>query len=156
MAFVLFFQPCFCFGASGYAGEGFPSSHRFHLYGQYQCMALVPFLLLTRFTAQTWLYIDRFPLPDEPMIIFGARSSSPSRWIVKLSLLSEGDLECATPSMQEILISNPDSVRKGRWTHIALVHYPSRSASPSICRYAQIFSLKSTPKTFLRFIRRRS
>ena len=82
------------------------------------------------------------------MIIFGARSSSPSRWIVKLSLRCEGDLECVTPSMQNILMSNPEIIRKGRWTHISLVHYPSRSASPSICRYAPYLSLKTPSQTF--------
>ncbi|KAF8327734.1 beach-domain-containing protein [Cantharellus anzutake] len=103
---------------------------------------------LAGFTYMTWIYVDRYPLPDEPMIIFGARSSSPSRWIVKLSLLSEGDLECATPSMQEPLLTNAEIVRKGRWTHVTLVHYPSRSSSPNICLYVDGHEIQSESSVF--------
>lgn len=72
------------------------------------------------------------PSVEEPLVIFGARSSSPSRWVAKLTLLSEGDLEFATPSAHDALLTAPASVRKGRWTHVALVHHVTKASSPTV------------------------
>lgn len=79
-----------------------------------------------------WLYVEKMPSPEEPLVIFGARSSTPSRWIAILNLISDGRLEFSTPSTRGPLVTAPNAIRKGRWTHIALVHHALKTSSPTI------------------------
>src|ERR1700733_11310100 len=87
---------------------------------------------LSSLRGQIWIYVESLPSsPNGSLTILGARSASPSRWIVQLKVQSNGCLELMTPSDRDSLISPTNSVRTGRWTQVAFVHYAQKSpASP--------------------------
>ncbi|KAJ7709309.1 hypothetical protein B0H16DRAFT_1822009 [Mycena metata] len=47
----------------------------------------------------------------------------------------DGKLELSTTSSREVGVFRKSSIHKMRWTHITLVHYPTRSANPTIRLY---------------------
>lgn len=49
-----------------------------------------------------------------------------------LRLRSDGKLELSSSSNRDSVIFSKATIRKSRWMHLALVHYPSRSSNPSI------------------------
>lgn len=75
------------------------------------------------------------PRSGQPLLLFGARSSAQSSTAVfQLCLRSDASLEISSSSKTaKPVVMQGSAVQKGRWTHIAFVHYPTRATSPT-CR----------------------
>ncbi|KAJ7720932.1 beach-domain-containing protein [Mycena metata] len=84
------------------------------------------------FTFMIWVWIKELPATTHP--IFCARLAS-GRALATLSLRGDGKLELSTTSSREVGVFRKSSIHKMRWTHITLVHYPTRSANPTIRLY---------------------
>ncbi|KAF8154493.1 hypothetical protein B0H34DRAFT_660452 [Crassisporium funariophilum] len=101
----------------------------------------------TGFTFMMWFWISDLPSGGSSHALFTAEM--PLRVLLKLSLRPDGKLELqsSTPSTP---VSSPSSagkdttqpvsfassaIRKGRWTHVSLVHYPHRGSNPNIRLY---------------------
>ncbi|KAF8315416.1 beach-domain-containing protein [Clavulina sp. PMI_390] len=85
------------------------------------------------FSFLAWVFIDSLPSsPQASIMLWGARSASPSRWIARFNALPNGSLEYFTPLLHESFASPPNVIRTGRWTHVGVVHHASKSSSPSI------------------------
>ncbi|RDB25611.1 Beige 1 [Hypsizygus marmoreus] len=76
-----------------------------------------------------WLWISALP-PSESHSLFTVKL--PSKSLLTLSLHSDGRLELSTSGNAESVIVNRSRLHKFRWTHLTLVHYPLKSANPSI------------------------
>ncbi|EAU86631.2 hypothetical protein CC1G_07289 [Coprinopsis cinerea okayama7 len=83
------------------------------------------------FTVMLWAYFSSFP-SGAPRAIFTV--SLPSRVLIKLSLRSDGKLELLSSSQAEgdVPYISSATIRKNRWAHVCLVHYPHRGTNPSI------------------------
>jgi hypothetical protein len=64
------------------------------------------------------------------------------RTMVTLSLRGDGKLEVGTSANREVGVFRKSNVHKMRWTHVALVHYPTRSSNPAIREFS--FCILST------------
>ncbi|KAI6157101.1 hypothetical protein BKA82DRAFT_965252 [Pisolithus tinctorius] len=80
------------------------------------------------FTFTMWVWFEGMPL--ETHSLFGI-----SFWvdpIVQLSLTANGTLALRTKVRQDAVVLPKSKIPTARWTHIAIVHYPSRSSGPTI------------------------
>ncbi|KAJ6464029.1 beach-domain-containing protein [Mycena sanguinolenta] len=62
-------------------------------------------------------------------------SGGGGRTMVQLSLRGDGRLELGSSSNREVGVFRKSSVTRMRWTHVAVVHHPSRGANPTIRLY---------------------
>ena len=82
---------------------------------------------------QSWISIEDLP-NDGACVLFGARTAH--RWLVKLSIRSDGKLELWTSAIRDPVILEQSLIPKGRWTHLTLVHHSAKSPAPAISEYA--------------------
>ncbi|KAJ7856539.1 beach-domain-containing protein [Mycena leptocephala] len=118
-------------------------------------------LPLQGFTFMMWVWIKELPTTTHPIftarIVPTAASNNPpptaatartpharmngntppavGRTMVTLSLRGDGKLEVGTSANREVGVFRKSNVHKMRWTHVALVHYPTRSSNPAIRLY---------------------
>ncbi|KAJ7143646.1 beach-domain-containing protein [Mycena filopes] len=87
------------------------------------------------FTFMIWVWIKELPTTTHPL--FSARIGGPlaSRALVTLGLRGDGKLELSTAASRDVGVFRKSNVHKMRWTHITLVHYPTRAANPTIRLY---------------------
>ncbi|CAK5278628.1 unnamed protein product [Mycena citricolor] len=88
-------------------------------------------LPVTGFTYMTWLWIKE--LPSTTHTLFSAQMNS--RSLLSLSLRGDGKLELASSANRDIGVFRKSQITKMRWTHVTLVHYPSRAGNPTIRLY---------------------
>ncbi|KAI6126006.1 hypothetical protein EDD17DRAFT_1521466 [Pisolithus thermaeus] len=82
----------------------------------------------TGFTLSMWAWFEAMPLEMHSLL-------SISFWIdptVQLSITANGTLSLKTKVRQEAAILSKSKIPTARWTHIAVVHYPSRSSYQTI------------------------
>ena len=77
-----------------------------------------------------WFWLSDLPTGEGSHCLFAA--DVPSRALIKLSLRTDGKLELISSSNDNPAVFMTSSIRKSRWTHIALVHYPHRGSNPNI------------------------
>ncbi|TBU31477.1 beach-domain-containing protein [Dichomitus squalens] len=82
----------------------------------------------TGFTFMLWLWIEKIP-KDKTHNLFSIAAGD--RKIFSMRLRSDGNLDIESTGSKDpgVLKAN---LAKGRWTHIALVHYPHRNSKPTI------------------------
>ncbi|KAI6038492.1 hypothetical protein EDC04DRAFT_2868311 [Pisolithus marmoratus] len=80
------------------------------------------------FTCTMWAWFEGMPLETHSLLGISF-CVDPT---VQLSLTATGTLVFKTKALQEATILSKSKVPIARWTHIAIVHYPSRSSSPAI------------------------
>ena len=76
-----------------------------------------------------WFWLSDLPSGEGSHCLFGVHM--PLRVLLKLSLRTDGKLELISSSNEQPAVFTT-SIRKSRWTHIALVHYPHRGPNPNI------------------------
>ena len=79
-----------------------------------------------------WFRLSDLPSGEGSHCLFGVHM--PLRVLLKLSLRTDGKLELISSSNEKPAVFTTSSIRKSRWTHIALVHYPHRGPNPNILR----------------------
>ena len=77
-----------------------------------------------------WFRLSDLPSGEGSHCLFGVHM--PLRVLLKLSLRTDGKLELISSSNEIPAVFTTSSIRKSRWTHIALVHYPHRGPNPNI------------------------
>ncbi|KAH9896772.1 beach-domain-containing protein [Cubamyces lactineus] len=82
----------------------------------------------TGFTFLAWLWIEQVPR-DKKHNIFSIVSGE--RTLFSLKLRPDGLLDCESTGNKEPAVLKA-SLAKGRWAHVALVHYPHRGSKPTI------------------------
>ncbi|KAI0360774.1 beach-domain-containing protein [Trametes cingulata] len=82
----------------------------------------------TGFTFMAWLWIEQVPR-DKKHNLFSIVSGD--RAIFSLKLRPDGSLDCESTGNKEPAVLKA-RLAKGRWTHVALVHYPHRGSKPTI------------------------
>ncbi|OSD07923.1 beach-domain-containing protein [Trametes coccinea BRFM310] len=82
----------------------------------------------TGFTFMIWLWIEQVPR-DKKHNIFSILSGD--RSLFSLKLRPDGSLDCESTGNKEPAVLKAH-LAKGRWTHLALVHYPHRNSKPTI------------------------
>ncbi|KAL4077210.1 hypothetical protein V8B97DRAFT_1866535 [Scleroderma yunnanense] len=82
----------------------------------------------TGFTFTMWAWFERLPLEECTLfsISFGAHRS------IELSLGSNGTLALRTSARRDVTILSKSKMTTSRWTHIAIVHYTTRSSRPTV------------------------
>ncbi|TFK23845.1 beach-domain-containing protein [Coprinopsis marcescibilis] len=85
----------------------------------------------TGFTMMLWAYFSSFPEGPAKAVF---TVSLPSRALFRLSVRTDGKLEIFSSSQAdtEKPYVTTGTVRKNRWVHISLVHYPHRGPNPSV------------------------
>ena len=78
---------------------------------------------------QAWIFLARMP-SEYPLALFTI--SIDSKPVITLRIHSEGNFELSTSSSRDSVVFSKATIHRSRWTHVALVYYPSRSSSPSI------------------------
>ena len=76
-----------------------------------------------------WFWLSELPIGEGSHCLFAVHM--PSRVLLKLSLRTDGKLEFISSSNQQPAVF-ATTIRKSRWTHITLVHYPHRGPNPNI------------------------
>ncbi|KAI6121096.1 hypothetical protein F5141DRAFT_1210770 [Pisolithus sp. B1] len=82
----------------------------------------------TGFTLSMWAWFEAMPLEMHSLLGI-------SFWIdptVQLSITANGTLSLRTKVRKEAAILSKSEIPTARWTHIAVVHYPSRSSNQTI------------------------
>ncbi|KIK26284.1 hypothetical protein PISMIDRAFT_271223 [Pisolithus microcarpus 441] len=80
------------------------------------------------FTLSMWAWFEGMPLETHSLLAI-------SFWVVptvQLSITANGTLALSTKVRQEGAILSKSKIPIAKWTHIAIVHYPSRSSNPTI------------------------
>ncbi|KAF9449865.1 beach-domain-containing protein [Macrolepiota fuliginosa MF-IS2] len=80
-------------------------------------------------TFMVWIFLAQLP-SQGPLTLFSV--SLDSKPCLTLRVRSDGRFELSTSSSRDSVILSKATLRKARWTHLTLVHYPSRSSNPSI------------------------
>ncbi|TFK36229.1 hypothetical protein BDQ12DRAFT_737089 [Crucibulum laeve] len=83
----------------------------------------------TGFTFMTWLWLSELPRGGSHALF---SASQPSRSLLSLRLSQDGKLELSSSQNNTPAVFSKIPLRKGRWIHITLVHYPHRATNPSI------------------------
>jgi hypothetical protein len=77
-----------------------------------------------------WFWLSDLPSGAGSHCLFAVHM--PLRVLLKLSLRTDGKLELVSSSNEQVALFTNSLIRKSRWTHIALVHYPHRGPNPNI------------------------
>ncbi|KAI6008605.1 hypothetical protein EDC04DRAFT_2871453 [Pisolithus marmoratus] len=80
------------------------------------------------FTCTMWAWFEGMPLETHSLLGISF-CVDPT---VQLSLTATGTLVFKTKALQEATVLSKSKVPIARWTHIAIVHYPSRSSNPAV------------------------
>ncbi|EKM77777.1 hypothetical protein AGABI1DRAFT_121854 [Agaricus bisporus var. burnettii JB137-S8] len=83
----------------------------------------------TGVTFMVWIFLSQLPSLS-PLTLLEVSADKKS--IISLLLRSDGKFELRSNASREAVIFTKATIRKSRWTHLALVHYPSRSSNPSL------------------------
>jgi hypothetical protein len=86
-------------------------------------------LPVSGFTFMTWLYLSGYPV-GAPCTLFSATLGT--RKLISLSVRTDGKMQLCSSSEQDKPFISSGGVRKNRWVHVTLVHYPHRGTNPSI------------------------
>jgi len=82
------------------------------------------------FSFIAWMSMEKFPVGDETTTtVFGLRIPGPGgRWLIRLSLRSDGTFEFMTAATREPTIFRKPGARlhRSRWTHVVLTHHAHR------------------------------
>ncbi|KAJ2916640.1 hypothetical protein MD484_g3777, partial [Candolleomyces efflorescens] len=85
----------------------------------------------TGFTFMAWLYLSAYPA-GAPCTLFSATLGN--RRLISLAVRQDGKVQLCSASeggeSKPVVLSG--GVRKNRWVHVTLVHYPHRGTNPSI------------------------
>ncbi|KXN83156.1 hypothetical protein AN958_01769 [Leucoagaricus sp. SymC.cos] len=80
-------------------------------------------------TFMAWVFLAQMP-PKGLLTLF--RASTDTKDLLTLCVRHDGRFELLTALNRDFVVLSKANVREARWTHVALVHYPSRSSNPSI------------------------
>ena len=102
-----------------------------------------------------WFWLSDLPSGEGSHCLFAVHM--PLRVLLKLSLRTDGKLELVSSSNEQVALFTNSLIRKSRWTHIALVHYPHRGPNPNIRESLDfLFLIILFYSSSVRFIRRRN
>jgi len=87
------------------------------------------------FTFMEWLYLSGHP-SDKPCVVF--KVTHGTRDLFQLSVRKDGKLLVSSSSQaeNEAPFVSSGTVRKNRWVHLCVVHYPHRGTNPSLRGFA--------------------
>ncbi|KAJ3506661.1 hypothetical protein NLJ89_g6748 [Agrocybe chaxingu] len=82
-----------------------------------------------------WFFPSTMPKAEQIYTLFGAKSSAPgpSKPYLRLSLRSDGKLRVfSNTAPDDETVFTASRVRRGRWSHLALVWYPKKGSNPNL------------------------
>ncbi|RXW16665.1 hypothetical protein EST38_g9189, partial [Candolleomyces aberdarensis] len=86
-------------------------------------------LPISGFTFMTWVYLSGYPVGG-PCTLFSATLGN--RRLISLCVRPDGKVQLCSSSEQDKPFVSTAGLRKNRWVHLTLVHYPHRGTNPSI------------------------
>ncbi|RXW14117.1 hypothetical protein EST38_g11734, partial [Candolleomyces aberdarensis] len=86
-------------------------------------------LPISGFTFMTWVYLSGYPVGG-PCTLFSATLGN--RRLISLCVRTDGKVQLCSSSEQDKPFVSTAGLRKNRWVHLTLVHYPHRGTNPSI------------------------
>lgn len=95
------------------------------------------------FTFMMWVYLSKHPT-GAPCTLFAATLGS--RRLFQLSIRPDGKLRLSSSGQpdKEPPFACTAAVRKNRWVHITMVHYPHRGTNPSIREWLNVHDSLTT------------
>lgn len=84
-------------------------------------------LPVSGFTFMTWIYLSNYP-SGASCTLFSATLGT--NCLIRLSIRTDGKLQLVSTADAPFVSSS--GVRKNRWVHLSMVHYPHRGTNPSI------------------------